>query len=76
MPENEELEIRQLNITKEKIELEEIEKVIKSFKRGKAAEIDEIPIELIQANINRSIEILHLLINKIWKDYQRIGRKA
>ena len=47
---------------------DEIRKAIIQFKNGKSAGPDGIPAEALKANITVSVEMLHPLFQKIWKE--------
>ena len=46
----------------------EIEEAIRQIKSNKAAGPDHIPPEAIKANMTTSVDILHTLFTKIWKE--------
>eukprot|EP00745_Piridium_sociabile_P029601 TRINITY_DN4881_c1_g1_i1.p1 TRINITY_DN4881_c1_g1~~TRINITY_DN4881_c1_g1_i1.p1 ORF type:complete len:855 (-),score=217.58 TRINITY_DN4881_c1_g1_i1:120-2594(-) len=47
--------------------LEEVETAVKSLQKGKAAGIDNIPAELVQAGGEEAIKVLQSICNKIWQ---------
>jgi exonuclease III len=55
-----------IDINESKIEREEIKQAIKMLKNGKAAGIDQIGAELIKSHLELSVEVLYILLNKIW----------
>jgi len=57
----------QLPIKTDKISKAEIKSAIKSLKIGKVAGVDNIPPEAIRVGGEVSIEALHSLLNKIWR---------
>ena len=46
---------------------EEVEAAVKSPKKGKSAESDSIPSELVQVGGGTMIEMLLIICNKIWR---------
>ena len=46
----------------------EIKNAIKDMKNGKAAGIDNITVEMMKADIDTTINVLHDLLNLIWED--------
>ena len=57
---------QKLDITCEPPTRTEVEKVIQSLKNNKAAGPDNIPAEVLRADITTSVNILHGLLIKIW----------
>ncbi|GFO13526.1 endonuclease-reverse transcriptase [Plakobranchus ocellatus] len=49
---------------------EEIEKAISSSKLGNSAGIDNIPVEIIQAAGEPTIDMLHQIYDKLWQTGQ------
>ena len=46
---------------------EEVEAAVKSLKKGKSAGVDNIPSELVQAEVEAIIHILITICNKVWQ---------
>ena len=46
---------------------EEVETVIRTLKFGKAAEIDNIPVEFLKHNGDTVVDVLIIICNKIWQ---------
>ncbi|KAJ8388236.1 hypothetical protein AAFF_G00136070 [Aldrovandia affinis] len=46
---------------------EEVEAAVRSLKKGKAAGVDNIPAELLQAGGEAIIDVLTIICNKIWQ---------
>ena len=46
----------------------EIKNAIKDMKNGKAAGIDIITVEMMKADIDTTVDVLHDLLNLIWED--------
>ena len=46
---------------------EEVESAVASLKKGKTAEVDNIPAELVQAGGETMIDVLTEICNKIWR---------
>ena len=46
---------------------EEVEVAVASLKKGKSAEVDNIPAELVQAGVEIMIDVLTEICNRIWR---------
>ena len=56
-----------LNINTNKITKTEIRAALKSMKNGKAAGCDDIPVEILKADVTTTTDVLYQLFNKIWE---------
>ena len=59
---------RDLAIDTEPPDREEIELAVKQMKSGKAGGPDHIPPEALKADVNTTVDLLHPLFEKIWKE--------
>ena len=59
-----------LPINWEKPSRDEIRKAIMKLKNGKAAGADNIPAEVLKADLDTTVEMLYPLIVRIWEDEQ------
>ncbi|XP_076439127.1 uncharacterized protein LOC143278001 [Babylonia areolata] len=59
---------RDLDINCERPTREEIRKVIKMLRNGKAAGPDNIPAEALKADLETTVEMLYPLFEKIWEE--------
>ncbi|KAJ8398441.1 hypothetical protein AAFF_G00426960 [Aldrovandia affinis] len=56
---------------------EEVEAAVRSLKKGKAAGVDNIPAELLQAGGEAIIDVLTIICNKIWQSaFDRVWHAA
>lgn len=60
--------IEELNINVQEITLYEIQNAIRKMKDNKAAGIDDIPAELLKADIEATSSIIHNLFQDIWRN--------
>ena len=58
---------QQLDINIEPPTEAEVEKAIKSLEKNKSAGLDNIPAEILKADINSSVHMLQGLLTKIWQ---------
>lgn len=63
---DEQIEIQELEVNTGVITREEIANALKLLKNGKSAGTDNLPIDLIKADTEQAIDMLHKLLNKIW----------
>lgn len=59
-----------LNINTDPPTKEEIAVAIKTLKSGKAADIDEIQLELLKVDLSSATNVFHNLFNNIWAKYE------
>jgi O-phosphoseryl-tRNA(Cys) synthetase len=62
--------IKELKIDTKPISKQEIRKAIKNMKNGKAPGPDNITAELLQADMETTVNILHKLLYEIWNTEQ------